>query len=568
MYHALINFIGQHLPEITIFLSLAIGHFIGKLKLGPVQLGGVCGTLLAAIVIGQAGVVIDPGVKNLFFAIFIFALGYAGGPQFFANLNFKGLRMWLLPLIEVISVLGLILLSVKIFGFDAGTATGLMAGSATESAVIGTASEAIAHLNLDAKSISTMQSNVVTAYSITYIFGLITIVIFSSQVAPMLLRVNLREDAARLWESMGGGVSAASGDDEAAPEIVARVYQVSNGNGKTVAALEKNLGGARVEHVARKGGALSLAPDLKLLSGDLIVLEGHRDAMIHAIELVGHEAGALSVADLRLDMRVEHEAFVLSNEEAFNRSFAELRAMGPERRIPGDVFISAITRGGHNLPLVPALKLQKGDIIHLYGSAGGISKLGHLLGKRVSRTERTNFVYLSLGLILGVLVGGLGFTARGVFMTLGTGGGALLAGLVFGWFQNKRPDLPGVPPSAVELSKDLGLSVFVACVGLSAGPQALALVAQYGFILPLLGVSIVLVPSCISLFVGSKILHIETPILLGAIAGQQCSTPAVSAVQAAAGNSTPVLGYTITYAVSNVLLPLLGPLVVGLVSMM
>ena len=115
--------------------------------------------------------------------------------------------------------------------------------------------------------------------------------------------------------------------------------------------------------------------------------------------------------------------------------------------------------------------------------------------------------------------------------------------------------------------KDLGLATFIACVGLASGPQALALIKKFGIALPLVGVAIAVVPASISLFVGHRLLKLEAPVLLGAIAGQQCSTPALSAVQNAAGNATPLLGYTITYAISNVVLPLMGPLIVALAGL-
>ena len=149
---------------------------------------------------------------------------------------------------------------------------------------------------------------------------------------------------------------------------------------------------------------------------------------------------------------------------------------------------------------------------------------------------------------------------------ISTGGGALLTGLVFGWYQARHPSRLSLPEDALALLKDIGLATFIACVGLASGPQALELLRKYGVTLPLVGVSIAALPALCSLLVGHFLLKFEAPVLLGAIAGQQCSTPALSAVQSAAGNATPLLGYTITYALSNAVLPLMGPLIVALVG--
>ena len=125
-------------PEIALFASLALGYLIGSFKIGPIQLGGVCGTLIVSLLLGQTGARIGPDLKNIAFALFIFALGFTGGPQFFANIG-RGWRYGLLSVVEIVSVLTLVMLAVGLLHLDPGTAAGLLAGAATESAVIGTA---------------------------------------------------------------------------------------------------------------------------------------------------------------------------------------------------------------------------------------------------------------------------------------------------------------------------------------------------------------------------------------------------------------------------------------------
>ncbi len=560
-FHSLLTLLANE-PEIAVFLAVGTGFYIGKIKFGPVQLGGVCGTLIMSLLLGQSGVVIPPAVKSVFFALFIFALGYAGGPQFFSNLNAKGLRLGVLSIIEVVVVLFLALSAMRIFGFDAGTTAGLVAGAATESAVIGTASEALSRLPLPHETISAMQSNVVTVYSITYIFGLICIVVFTSQVAPLLLKVNLRQEAERVWLALGGDKNGTvSNDNQAAPEMEGRVYRVNNGAGRTVAEINESMGAtARIERVSRKGTTLELGKGLILTKGDRVLVMGHRGSIVNAEGLIGPE-----LTDARsLNMLVDTEEYVLGNTAYRDKSLGELTAYMKQSDFPSEVYLAGVVRDGNSMPMLPTLTLQLGDVLQLFGSAEGIAALGKKIGKRIEKNDRTNFVYMGLGVVAGVLIGQISIPVGGINLTLGTGGGALLSGLTFGWFQARHPSIPGTPPSSLEIMKDLGLSTFVACVGLSSGPQAFALVAQYGVKLPLVGICIALVPALLSLAVGRLLLKIEIPVLLGGIAGQQCSTPALSAVQAAAGNTTPLIGYTITYAISNAILPLLGPVIVGL----
>ncbi|WP_437883101.1 aspartate-alanine antiporter [Pseudomonas sp. LRF_L74] len=548
----------QKQPEIALFFVLALGYAIGQIRFGPIQLGGICGTLITALAVGQLDIHLADSVKNMFFMLFIFALGYAGGPQFFANLNAKGLRMGLLCLVEVAVVLALVLSATWWLQLDQGTAAGLMAGAATESAVVGTATDALSKLALPADTIRQLQANVVTAYSITYVFGLVAIVVITSQVFPLLLRVDLRAQADALWRTLGGG-----SDDtghSATPEMVGRIYNVAQGHGRTVGTLSAvSQGGAVIERVVRHDQELSVAPSLRLQTGDRVLVIGHRERLARVAELLGHE-----LADTAgFEALVENTGVVLIRREHIGQPLLALCDAMPDK-----VQIVGLSRGGHTLPLLPEMPLQRGDIIHLYGPASTIDEAVAVVGERVSVSVRSNISYASLGILLGVFIGGFSITLGEVPFSLGTGGGALLTGLAFGWYQARNPHRLSIPDDALNLMKDLGLATFIACVGLASGPQAIALIKQFGVALPLVGVAVAVVPACLSLFIGHRLLKLEAPVLLGAIAGQQCSTPALSAVQNAAGNSTPLLGYTITYAISNVVLPLMGPLIVALAGML
>lgn len=545
-------------PEIALFLVLAIGYAVGQIRFGPIQLGGICGTLIAALVVGQLGIQLDASVKNVFFMLFIFALGYAGGPQFFANLDAKGLRLGLLCLVEVVTVLALVLCATVFLSLDQGTAAGLMAGAATESAVVGTATDAISKLALPLADIQQLQANVVTAYSITYVFGLIAIVVATSQVFPLLLRVDLRAEADRLWKTMGGGdenPAAAS----ATPEMVGRVFLVTVGRGRTVGELMSILGGhASIERVVRRGQKLNVEPALRLQAYDQVLAIGRRSMLVNVAELLGREFADTTA----FDAVVETTGVVVNRREWFGRGLGELDA-----QLPPALQIVGLARDGHVMPLLHEVKLQRGDVLKLYGPAADVARTLPLVGDRVIASTHSNISYAAMGILLGVFIGGFSVKLGGIPFSLGTGGGALVTGLAFGWYQSKNPHRLSVPPDALALMKDLGLATFIACVGLASGPQAIALVKKFGIALPLVGVAVAVVPACISLFVGRRLLKLEAPVLLGAIAGQQCSTPALSAVQNAAGNATPLLGYTITYAISNVVLPLMGPLIVALAGL-
>jgi len=553
-----VSFVEQ--PVVALFLSLALGYLIGKIRIGSVQVGGVCGTLFVALAIGQLGVKISPDLKNVAFALFIFALGFTAGPQFFNNIR-GGWRYGILSFVEVITVLLLLAAAVAIFRLDYGTASGLFAGSATESAVLGTASEAISRLALPAAEIERLQANMATAYSVTYLFGLVAIVVVVTQIGPLLLGVDIREASVALARDLGAEDDA--GKENGVPEIVSRSFRVGPIAGSTVGAFENSVNGVvTIDQVGRGSGFTKATTETLLEPDDIVLVLGRRRSVIAVSERLGAEVPMPAGDNVPL---VEREV-VLVRREVSGRRIRDLRRLASAEQRRG-VFISRIRRLGQNIPALPGSVLEQGDILTLYGSEDAIIRSAPELGHLLPASAATDFVMLGLGVVAGLLLGQLSLQIGALNLTLGTGGGALVSGLIFGWLHMHHPTRGAIPHAAADFMKDFGLATFIAAVGLSVGPDAFALLRQYGLILPVLSILVSALPALASLYIGRYLLRIEAPILLGAIAGQHCSTPAISALVTLAGNSTPVIGYTVTYAISNVLLPLMGPIVVGMVGL-
>ncbi|MFD0368704.1 aspartate-alanine antiporter [Streptomyces sp. NPDC127114] len=552
-------------PELAVFLCLGAGYLVGKLRVGPITLGGICGTLIVSLLLGAwTEVQVADDVKTIFFAIFIFALGYMAGPQFFANLNRKSLRFFALCGIEVVCVVGIALGLAKAFDLDVGTASGILAGAATESAVVGTATEAIGKLDgLTAQQITTYQGHVATAYTVCYLFGLVTIVIYTSQLMPMMLRINLRDASRALWERMRGGGGGLEPDErEALPGMVGRTFLVTLADGATVSQLESR-NGSRVTVEAVKRGSTVLTPpppDFELTLSDLVLMVGRRANIIEAGRHIGPETPAVP----GLDTPLATTQVSLTDTSVSGRTLDGLTRSHPEFTNSG-VYVTEVQRGDQVLPATPDTEVQRGDVLTLVGARSALGSLVRKIGS-VVKNDSTDFVYLGAGIAAGSLIGQIVVRFGDVPMSLGTGGGCLISGLLFGWFRSRSQTFGAFPPQAATTLKDMGLAVFIACTGLVSGPQAGPLLKEYGALLPFAGVAMVLVPATLSLFVGRRLLGIESPLLIGAIAGQQCSTPAITSVTQVAQSSVPMLGYTITYALSNFLLPLTGPLLVGILG--
>ncbi|MBK0400123.1 aspartate-alanine antiporter [Limibaculum sp. M0105] len=545
----------------ALFVCVAIGFAIGRIKLGGVPIGGIPGTLFAAILIGQVGVEVDNNIKTMAFALFIYSLGYVSGPSFVASLGRSTLNLVHLSLVSSILIFLTIWFLAQLFGLDKGTAAGLLAGGITESAAVGTASEALGSLGLPAEDVAAMQANIGVAYAITYLFGFTLVVFFVSVIAPKMMGVDLKAEAAAYATALG------TGDDEASPTqesalrgIVARAFQVTNPDaaGIDVETFEHKFKDfVTVQRIVRRGRQLEVAKGQKLAIGDRIALLGRLGDLLKAGAFVGTET-----TDTRgLDIIGETRTVVLTNEEFIGETIMAVRAkIDPDSR--RGVHVVKISRSGQTLNPRPKMELEAGDVVSLYGTPDGLDNVVPLVGYAIDQGIAVDYVYLGLGIIAGILIGMVTVPIAGAPVALHTGGGCLISGLLFGWLRSRHPKFGGLPPATALHLRDFGLAIFIACVGLGTGPQAWALLKEQGILLPVLSIVGVLLPIIASMYYARFVLKMNPAVVCGALAGCFTCTAGLNAVVQAADNETPVLGYTVPYAIANVILTLLGPVIV------
>ena len=551
-------------PESALFLSIAIGYLIGRVKIGFFQLGSVAGTLLAAVVVGQATVVVSPHVKAVCFALFIFSVGFKSGPQFFASLNRSSMKPILLAVVVCVTGLLATVAAARIFRLDVGTAAGVLAGSCTESAMIGTAGDAIGRLGISAEQQTAFQNNIAVGYAMTYLFGTLGVILFVRSLAPKLLGINLRASALDYEEKQGEAPAKPEGGVEYSPVNLRafRVPKEGGAAGTSVKAVLAALGeGTDVGRILRRGEDVPVRPDASLQAGDILGVSGRRSQLARGIDVIGPEVGdprvladAAAVADV-----------VVARKEIAGHTLLELSVqLDPEDR--RGVYLQSIERQGRILPRAFSTRVERGDVIRLVGWKGKLGGLVDALGYEEKHSEKTDLVYLAIGVTLGTALGLLSLKVGGVPLTLGTGGGVLVIGLVFGWLRSRQRRFGAFPSAAQNVLNDFGLSAFVAVVGLTAGPQMVSSIRENGIGLVLIGLGVALLPQVVGLIFGRFVLRLHPLVLLGGLAGSQTVTAALNAVLEEAESSAPVVGYTVTYAIGNVLLTLWGPVLVAMLT--
>jgi len=495
----------------------------------------------------------------MMFALFIYATGYVSGPQFFASLNRKTISQLHLALISGLAIFTFIFIAARVMDLDKGTAAGLLAGAITESACIGTAGEALQRLGLGADKIKELQANIGVTYAITYLFGMLTVIFFASRVAPRLMKIDLKREAQKLEGMLGGtGTKLEAGQYEAFGELRARVYEVTDSDavGMTVGDLEARFE-VKVEQTAHLEKRIDVSSDLTLQAGYRLALQGKLDQVRQAGKFVGKETTNLSA----MGFINEERDVVVTRKELRGKTIAQAAEMLDLKHRFG-VYATRLRRLDQEIPMYPDTEVQPGDVVRFVGDTEDVSRAAKEVGYSLVPSKLVDYVYLGLGVLAGILIGMITVSVAGVPVALGTGGGCLISGLIFGWLRAKHPTFGNLPGSTAQYLRDFGLAVFIASVGLATGPQAIAQIKQYGVTLPIIGLSAALFSCLVMVFYGRVVLKMNPVILCGAISGNLTTTAALYAASDAAESSTPVLGYTVSYAVSNVLLTFLGPVIV------
>jgi putative transport protein len=289
---------------------------------------------------------------------------------------------------------------------------------------------------------------------------------------------------------------------------------------------------------------------------DSVAVSGLRRVVAAAIDLIGPELGDPTDIEFTFETR----DVVLTCRPQRGLNVASVRQLLRSSDCHG-VYLAGVERIDRVLPVISGSKLRPGGVLQLFDRPEDVAKAAAILGESKAPDHVTDFIYLGGGMVIGILIGIISVPVAGASLSLGSAG-ALLSGIAFGWLRSRCPTFGSFPPAATQLVKDLGLAVFIASIGLTSAPGIVALLEQRGWQLPVAAIFLSLLPPLASLYIGRYLLHIEPAILCGAIAGQHASTPAINAIETVAGNPVPVIGYTVTYAIANILLPLLGPIFV------
>ena len=547
-------------PYILLFFVVGAAVLLGKVTIKSYGLGMVA----SAIVIGALtsawastyGIKmgLDTFTKSLFYYLFMYGVGLRVGPSFINSLKGDGLKFTFLAIFcSVLGLLGAVYFT-KLWDLPAGAAGGILAGSMTMSAAIGSAEEAVrqgAFPLPTGKMLEDVSGMIALAYGLTYIWGTVGIILICKYL-PRWWRVDAKAAAKKYEEEFGVPNVDDIGLSGYRP-VTARAYKLTNKEivGWTVRQFMQKYPQYKVLNVGRGDERLGVADGLAFRAGDVIALGGDLTDITENMGLIGPEVPDSKVLNIPID-----EAEVLVTNKAIEgKELQEFRTAD----FAGEIALTRMERGGVPLPIGLNTKLQLFDVLFVAGLKSGVEKLATLAGKIARPSTSTDLLTLSLGMILGMLIGAIGFPIAGSKVGLGNAGGLLVSGVIVSSLVSRLRFFGNTPNAARNIIEDLGLIVFIAIVGVNAGAGLLTqLTGKVALYIFLAGFICTTIPPFLVWAIGYHWMKINPAVLMGGVAGARSHSGPAREAAKEIGSSVPWIGFPVGYAVSGILLTVFG----------
>ena len=550
----------QTQPYILLFVTVGLAVLVGKFSVKGYGLGMVA----AAVVVGVAlatwastydiKLQLDNFAKSLFYYLFMYGVGLRVGPAFFNSLKKDGLTFTILAVICSVVGLVLVVLGSKIFGLPAGCAGGILAGSQTMSASIGTAEMAIdqgAYKLAAGVTAEQVKGMIALGYGVTYIWGTVGIILVCKYL-PRWWGVDARK-AAKDYEAAHGVANVDDTGLNGYRPAGLRAYRLENKAtaGKTIAGFRVDNPQYRIANVVRAGEKLGADPTLVLQAGDIVALGGRLEDLTSNMGLIGPEVPDATALSIPLDQA----EILVTNKSVAGKALKEFR----NEDFAGQLQLVRIERGGEPLPFGADTTLQRFDVLFVAGLKSAVNKLGERVGKIARPSTGTDLLTLSAGMVIGLLIGQINVPVGSFSVGLGNAGGLLLSGIFVSSIVSRLRFFGSTPNAARNILEDLGLVTFIAIVGINAGATLLAqLTGAIAVKIFLVGFIASTIPPFITWAIGYHLFKINPAVLMGGVAGSRSHSGPCREAAKEIGSSVPWVGFPVGYAISGVLYTVFG----------
>jgi putative transport protein len=550
----------QSNPFLLLFATVGLAVLVGRFSVKGYGLGMVAAAIIVGVVLATwaslygVKLQLDNFAKSLMYYLFMYGVGLRVGPSFFNSLKKDGLTFTILAVVCAVLGLGLVVILSRLFGLPAGAAGGILAGSQTMSAAIGTAEMAVAQgayklpAGATAEGVSAM---IALGYGISYIWGTVGIILICKYL-PKWWGVDARTAAVQYEKEHGVPNLDDAGITGYRPGGL-RAYRLENKQtaGKTIAQLRQTYPQYRIVNVVRGGESLGASASLTMQLGDVVALGGRLEDLTANMGLLGTEVPDAKALAIPLD---QAEILVI-NKSVEGRELKEFR----HEEFAGQLQLVKMERGGVPLPLGLDTKVQRLDVMYVVGLRSAVEKLASALGKIARPSTGTDLLTLSVGMIAGLLIGAINVPVAGFTVGLGNAGGLLLSGILVSSVVSRLRFFGSTPNAARNILEDLGLVTFVGIVGINAGASLLAqLTGVIALKIFLVGFIACTIPPFVTWAIGFHLFKVNPAVLMGGVAGARSHSGPCREAAKEINSSVPWVGFPVGYAVSGVLLTVFG----------
>jgi putative transport protein len=510
---------------VLLFVIIALGFLFGRIKIWNFSFDA-SGILFIAMIFGHYGFTLNSDFQTFGLILFIYAIGLQAGPSIFNISRKQGLQLY--TIVFIISSAGAVctLIAAKIWNVDMPLAIGMFAGAMTSTPGLASAQEA------------TQSALTSTGYGLAYPFGVIGIILFL-KLLPVLMKVNIKSEENLEQEKQA----------ESTEKVVHKHVRITNNElvGKTLADLNFNrVTGTIISRIMRNEELLIPGASTELNIGDVVRIIGTDTQLKIAIPFLGQETDIVFPEVKYFESR----RFVVTNKEVVGKTISQLNLHSYY-----NANITRIRRGGVEFTARPDQKLNWGDRVRVAGDASHMNDIRTLLGDEMKKVEFGDIFAIIFGIVLGILAGLIPFSiGKVISFNLGITGGVLLAGLILSNRGKVGPVVWQVPVPIIAFMRELGLTLFLAVVGIKAGSEVLSTLKTDGLKLVMIGAGITVLP----MIVGSLVAHFKYKIrlfeLLGVISGGRTSTPGLAVATGTTDSQTPLIIYATVYPMAMILM--------------
>jgi putative transport protein len=528
---------------VVLFLILAVGSWVGTLSVRRISLGAA-GVLFVALVFGHYGMSVPKVVMDLGLLLFVYAVGLQAGMRFFRTFRSQGMRFIAIGFLTVFAGALVTILVAWIWRLPFDLATGLYAGALTCTPALAAAIDSVNRLGLG------QSASVSVGYGIAYPFSMVGVVLLI-QFLPRLLKRDLKAEEARWREEQAKEL----------PGIVARQYRITNPNvdGKLVSEIDLHrLSTVNLSRVRRGEQVFAATPKTRLQLWDVVMVVGQETEVAKMSMLLGEPT------ETRMDVNTDVKSVdvYVSEPSLTSKKLMNLKIF--ERYT---VVITRIRRQGLEITPTGTATLEIGDSLRVVGETAAVDEFVRIVAGKPARADETQMVTFLFGLVLGVVLGNLAIPLpNGLDLRLGNAGGVFLVGLLIGHFGRIGNFRLWVPPAARNITRELGLMLFLAGAGTNAGAQLVQVVQQHGWSLVAAGLLVSVSTVLVGLILMFPIYKMMTLSTLGALCACMTNPPGLGAAQSQAETDLPTVSYASVYPAALIFKILLAQVLVEVLS--